>query len=80
MTAQRLDYLLVDDERRRIAAAAPVPFAPNAFGLRLGDGRFKSREIVKLQKLPNEFTPSSVWVDYGSMLWVLPEPSELENP
>jgi hypothetical protein len=172
MTAQRHDYLFIDGERRRIAAAAPVPFAPNALGLRLGgspaksccrgsrvgfeldgatfkikelwlaphhgdreallrgklfdrapnivdessmtfkgislpytgkllvagskthisgalqdaheifrlvDGRFKSREKVKLQELPDEFTPSSVSVDYGSMLWVLPDPSELEN-
>lgn len=36
MTIQRHDYLLVDDERRQIAAATPLPFAPVAFGLRLG--------------------------------------------
>ena len=172
MTSQRQDYLLVDGERRRIAAAAPMAFAPIEFGLRLGgspsnctrgfwidfalngdefkikelwivpnpedrgamlrgklfdrgpdivdessmtfrdislpysgkllvdgqeealvpswqqdvhvvfhffDGRFTSREKVKLQKLPDEFIPSSVWLDYGSMLWVLPDNSELEN-
>lgn len=172
MIAQRQDYLLVDGERRRIAAAAPMAFAPINFGLRLGgspsncmrgfwinfeleenelrikelwiipnpedreamlrgklfdrgpdivdessmtfrdislhysgkmlvdgqedalvpswqqdvhevfhfgNGRFKSREKVKLQKLPDEFTPASVWLDYGSMLWLMPHPSQVEN-
>ena len=172
MIAQRNDHLLVDGERRRIAAAATLPFSPNRFGLRLGgspaaechrgfwvdfeldgdtlkirelwiaphpqdreslfqgrllgclpnaadessmtfhhmtipysgkllvdghetlasgspqelheifvfeDGRLRSRENVKLRKLPHDYTPSSIWLDYGVMLWVLPDPSELEN-
>ena len=173
MTTQRQDYLVVDGARRRLAAAAPMPFAPNAFGLRLGgspyddccrgfrvdfeidgdafkiktlwisphhddresllrgrlfdrapnvadqssmtfrdiplsysgklivdgreatvsdsprdvheifrfeNGHLESREIVKLQELPEEYTPSSVWIDYSSMLWILPNDSELEHP
>lgn len=171
MTRQRHDFLFVDDEPRRIAAAAPVPFAPNAFGLRFGgmlatncyrgfwvefeldeevfkikelnlsthpedreevirgklfgrkpddatgfsvtfrdlllpytgrlivdqfresgtapktrkeifsfkDGRLDVRKKVALRELPDEFTPSSVWVDYGVMLWIPPDPSEPEN-
>ena len=172
MTSQRQDHLIVDGERRRLAAAAPMPFAPNAFGLRLAgspaddccrgfwvefelasdalkinelwiaphpddresllrgglfnrapnsveessmtfrniplsytgklvvdgreatgsalpqdihevlrfeDGQVKSREIVRLQNLPSEYTPSSVWIDYGSMLWVLPNDAEWEH-
>lgn len=171
MTVQRNDYLLVDGERRRIAAAAPMPFAPNAFGLRLqgspaadcerafwidfkidgntfwinelwlsphtGDreslfhgrlfnrvpdnanqssmtfkdiplpysgklitdingkstsiavgklkeifgfenGTLVSREEMALAELPEGFTPSSVWRDYGVMLWILPDQSEWE--
>lgn len=171
MTHQRHDFLIVDNEPRRIAAAAPVPFAPNAFGLRFGgmlatncyrgfwvefvldgdafkikelqlsthpedreevlrgklfdrepddatefsvtfrdvflpytgrlivdqfrklaiapknkkeifcftDGSLDHREKVELQELPEDFTPSSVWVDYGVMLWIPLDPSELEN-
>lgn len=172
MIVQRQDYLLVDGERRRIAAAAPMAFAPIEFGLRLGgspsnctrafwvdfalngdefkikelwifpdpedrgamlrgklfdrgpdhvddtsmtfrdislpysgkllvdgqeealvpswqqdvhevfhfgNGRFKSREKVKWQELPDEFIPSSVWLDYGSMLWLPPHSTQVEN-
>ena len=173
MTNQRSDSLFVDDERRRIDAAAPVPFAPNAFGLRFSgmistdcyrgfwvdfeldgnsfkikelrlavhpgdrdevlhgklfdrepndvnefdvtsrdiplaytgklvvglgkksaptkwnrtkeifcfeDGGLISRQKMELRELPEEFTPSSVWLDYGVMLWIPPDPHELENP
>ena len=43
------------------------------------DGCLKSRQQMELRELPEEFTPSSVWLDYGVMLWVPPDPSELEN-
>lgn len=171
MTLQRHDFLLVDGERRRIAAASPVPFAPNAFGLRFAgmlgthcyrgfwidfeldrnvfkikelrlsvhpddhevllrgnlfdrkpddatefsatfkdvllsytgrlivdqiqvaataqqdmkeifgfeEGYLRFREKVELRELPEEFTPSSVWVNYGCMLWVFPKQSEIEE-
>lgn len=172
MTNQRHDFLFVDNEPRRIAAAAPVPFAPILFSLRFagwlatnchrgfwcefeldGDefkikelqlsthpadredvlrgklfdlepddvtefsvtfrdvflpytgrlivdqfrnssiasmskkeifrfdnGRLEYRENVELRELPEDYTPSSVWVDYGVMLWIPPDPPELEKP
>jgi hypothetical protein len=43
------------------------------------DGRFRSREKITLQKLPDEFIPSAVWLDYGSMLWLMPHSSQTEN-
>jgi len=171
MTIQRDDFLIVDNEPRRIAAASPVPFIPNAFGLQFGgmlstdcyrgfwvefklDGdEFKIKELklaahpddldellngklfdrkpdefddlsvtfrdmplrftgklivnqddrstvarkelnemfhfengnlvfrqkVELQELPEEFTPSSIWLDYGVMLWILPDQSEISE-
>lgn len=172
MTRQRHDFIFVDDEPRPISAAAPVPFAPNAFGLHFGgmlatncyrgfwcefelygdefkikelhlsthpadredvlrgklfdlepddvtefsvtfrdvflpytgrlivdqfckmsiapkskkeifrfdNGRLEFRENIELRELPEDYTPSSVWVDYGEMLWIPPDPSERENP
>lgn len=47
---------------------------------RFEDGQVESSEIVRLKSLPSEYTPSSVWIDYSSMLWILPNDSELEHP
>jgi hypothetical protein len=36
------------------------------------------RATIELPELPDEYTPSSVRVDYGVMLWIPPESSEAE--